>query len=205
MFIVVEGIDGSGKTTVSKHILEHLNKNGKDAVLGLGLGSGIGSAKRRLLLKTNKNISLDEKQDLLTESLVACSETFVKPNLALGNIVLLDRYTPSFYAYQTTEENSECALENWNNYLSEDAKVVAKPDLIIHCDVNIDISFCRIQERVGIDIMDQYFIRRCSEIKKGYYDFFENTSIPTKVIDANLDLTSVLKQVENIIDNIFPR
>lgn len=203
MFIVVEGIDGSGKTTVSEFIFKLLEKHNMDVILGAGLGSGTGSEKRRNILKTNKDIKLELKHELLKESLISCSNTFVKPYLSLGKTVVLDRYTPSFYAYQLSEDDIEKTKLMYSECLSEESGNLVIPDLYIYCDVELDVSLSRIQQRMNIDNMDQYFINRSKKIYDKYSEFFNNTKIKTIRLDTNRELDVVLSSIEDCILKIF--
>ncbi|HMA05307.1 MAG TPA: dTMP kinase [Methanomicrobiales archaeon] len=96
MLITLEGIDGSGKSTLVAALRETLSD--LDPVFTREPGSTwVGDAVRR---------AIAERVDPVTEALLfvadhaAHLETVVRPALDLGRLVISDRYTDSRYAYQ---------------------------------------------------------------------------------------------------------
>ena len=99
IFIVLEGGDGSGKTTQAKLIAEYLKNNGFSVVLTREPG-GVDTAEKI------RTIILNEDVDPVTEALLFASarrEHLVKkviPALNEGKIVICDRFLYSSLAYQ---------------------------------------------------------------------------------------------------------
>jgi dTMP kinase len=96
LLITIEGIDGSGKSTLVSALRESLKD--LDPVFTREPGSTwIGGAVRR---------AIAERVDPVTEALLfvadhaAHLETVVRPALDAGKMVISDRYTDSRYAYQ---------------------------------------------------------------------------------------------------------
>jgi dTMP kinase len=96
LLITIEGIDGTGKTTLVSALRESLKD--LDPVFTKEPGSTwVGDAVRR---------AIGERVDPVTEALLfvadhaAHLETVVRPALARGRLVISDRYTDSRYAYQ---------------------------------------------------------------------------------------------------------
>lgn len=101
LFITLEGIDGSGKTTQSEILKKNLEALGYDVLLTREPGgTEISNALRNILL------NLEEKIDPMTEVLLYCAsrnehiERTIKPALKKGMIVISDRYYDSTVAYQ---------------------------------------------------------------------------------------------------------
>jgi dTMP kinase len=101
MLITFEGIDGSGKSTQISLLKEHLSKSGKEVqVLREPGGTDISELIRGMLL--NPEIEIDPVTELLLFS-SARSQLIaekVKPLLADGVVVILDRFYDSTTAYQ---------------------------------------------------------------------------------------------------------
>jgi dTMP kinase len=96
LLITIEGIDGTGKTTLVSALRETLPD--LDPVFTKEPGSTwVGDAVRR---------AIEERVDPVTEALLfvadhaAHLETVVRPALDEGRLVISDRYTDSRYAYQ---------------------------------------------------------------------------------------------------------
>ncbi len=101
MLITFEGIDGSGKSTQISLLKDHLSKSGKEVqVLREPGGTDISELIRGMLL--NPEIEIDPVTELLLFS-SARSQLIaekVKPLLAKGVVVILDRFYDSTTAYQ---------------------------------------------------------------------------------------------------------
>lgn len=101
MLITFEGIDGSGKSTQISLLKEYLSKSGKEVrVLREPGGTDISELIRGMLL--NPEIEIDPVTELLLFS-SARSQLIaekVKPLLAKGVVVILDRFYDSTTAYQ---------------------------------------------------------------------------------------------------------
>ncbi|OAN64239.1 dTMP kinase [Balneola sp. EhC07] len=101
MLITFEGIDGSGKSTQISLLKDHLSKSGKEVqVLREPGGTDISELIRGMLL--NPEIEIDPVTELLLFS-SARSQLIaekVKPLLAEGVVVILDRFYDSTTAYQ---------------------------------------------------------------------------------------------------------
>lgn len=101
-FIVVEGCDGCGKSTQALRIHKLLEEKGIDHEFarepgGTKAGEGI----RRVLLDRNiTDMTSRCEMMLFMASRAQLVETRIKPALAAGKTVLLDRYIPSTVAYQ---------------------------------------------------------------------------------------------------------
>lgn len=101
-FITFEGIDGCGKSTQAKLLLEKLNEAGcKSILVREPGGTSISEAVREILLYKG----MDELQPRTEALLMAASraqltDEVIVPNLEKGNWVIADRYIDSTLAYQ---------------------------------------------------------------------------------------------------------
>jgi dTMP kinase len=98
--ISIEGIDGVGKTTHAGLLLELLHAHGVNAVAFREPGgTPLGEQLRRLLKDSAERTALSELL-LFAAARAELVETRIKPALADGTYVLLDRFTDSTLAYQ---------------------------------------------------------------------------------------------------------
>lgn len=102
MFIVLEGIDGAGKTTQMAFLKEHLTQRRLQAtVLHEPGGTALGEALR-LLLKHGREVALGPETELLLflASRAQLVQEAIRPALRAGHVVLCDRFSASTLAYQ---------------------------------------------------------------------------------------------------------
>jgi dTMP kinase len=136
--IVLEGIDGSGTTTQTERLVEHLRRRGRTAVSTREPSTGpVGRLLREVLLGHHR-ISRDVSLDGRTMALLFAADRFdhlqreVEPILAAGNDVVSDRYLMSSLAYQAEEADRE-----WVALL---ARGVRPPDLTILLDIPVEVA-----------------------------------------------------------------
>ena len=98
-FITIEGTDGSGKTTIIKHIEEYLKNLGLNVIVTREPGGVELSEKIRDLLL---NCSMDSKTEVLLFAASRREHILGKiiPELKKGTIILCDRFLDSSVAYQ---------------------------------------------------------------------------------------------------------
>jgi dTMP kinase len=101
-FITLEGVEGSGKSTLINFIRDSIESNGKKVVVTREPG-GIDIAEQiRSVILDKKNIKMDGRTEALLYAAARRQhlvETVI-PSLNEGNIVLCDRFIDSSLAYQ---------------------------------------------------------------------------------------------------------
>jgi dTMP kinase len=107
IFISIEGIDGSGTTTLMGNIEKKLISQGKKVHTTSEPSNGVVGKLIRSILTGETEI----QPDSTTLALLFASDRFlhynyeIKPKLAEGYIVITDRYALSSYAYQSINED----------------------------------------------------------------------------------------------------
>src|SRR5487761_2353808 len=99
--IVFEGAEGAGKTTQLRRLASWLESGGRvvHALREPG-GTPLGDEIRRLLLDPASDITPRAEALLFMASRAQLVQSLVRPALAAGHVVLLDRFFLSTYAYQ---------------------------------------------------------------------------------------------------------
>jgi len=149
-FISFEGIDGCGKSTQVKLLLEKLDK--EDIACSLIRepgGTQVSEEIRSVLLKTRtENMSSRAEALLMTASRAQLTKEKIKPALKDGICIIADRYKDSTLAYQGGGRgiNIEYLIE-LNNFATYDLD----PDLTIL----IDISSVEAKNRSVVSDLDR--------------------------------------------------
>lgn len=102
IFITLEGLDGSGKTTQIKRLAAWLSRRGQEpVVLRQPGGTATGDRIREILLNSRSSgvVPTTEMALMFADRAQAIAEV-IEPALAAGKIVLCDRFTDSTEAYQ---------------------------------------------------------------------------------------------------------
>ena len=99
--VVFEGVEGAGKTTQLERLALRLGRQGLTVrMLREPGGTAVGDEIRALLLRPGASIPPRSEALLFMASRAALLEEQVRPALARGEVVLLDRFFLSTYAYQ---------------------------------------------------------------------------------------------------------
>jgi dTMP kinase len=141
VFICIEGIDASGKTTQAKILVKQLCRRGVDAMYTTEPSKGkVGKFIRRHVLDREKRIPIVLEALLFAADRVDHLGNEVKPALEKGKIVVCDRYLYSSLAYQGAAGLSL----NWIQCINQFALV---PDLAIFLDVSPQIVLKRLKRK----------------------------------------------------------
>ena len=97
--LVIEGIDGAGKSTIVQRLAGHCRARGGICVTSREPTNGPHGAALRQSAKTGR-LSLAEELELFIADRTEHVTTLIAPALARGEIVILDRYYFSSAAYQ---------------------------------------------------------------------------------------------------------
>lgn len=101
LFIVLEGIEGSGKSTQARLLGEWLAARGIPHTLTREPGgTRIGEEIRRALLHGGEDVPARTELLLMLAARAAFVEQVVRPALERGDVVIADRYELSSFAYQ---------------------------------------------------------------------------------------------------------
>ena len=183
-FVAVEGIDGSGKSTVIGLLAETLPRV---YVTREPSGGPIGRLIREWALRGG---SIDPHVDalLFAADRIEHYRREIEPKLRENFLVVTERYVESSIAYQGAAGVSIEFVKYINS-------LVPRPDLTIILDVDPEIAIARIARRGGVEKFEHVsFLRRVREI---YLRRAEEEGYP--VVDASRPPEAVAREVANII------
>ncbi|MBT3216363.1 MAG: dTMP kinase [Candidatus Marinimicrobia bacterium] len=134
IFITFEGIDGCGKSTQAKLLLEYLNGCGKNTILVREPGgTTISEEIRQVLLSTDRRELTDRTEVLLmVASRAQLTDETIVPNLESGKCVIADRYIDSTVAYQGGGRGIDIS---WLHKLNQFATERLVPNITFFVDI----------------------------------------------------------------------
>ncbi len=144
MFITLEGIDASGKTTQLDLLERELQKSGFNVLVTRQPGgTQIGQMLRQILLNPENSQLVPETEVLLyMADRIQHIKEVIQPALDREQIVLCDRYHDATLAYQGGGRQLDLS---WLKLLQE--KHIIVPDLTLWFDIGVEQSQERLQQR----------------------------------------------------------
>ena len=144
VFICIEGIDASGKSTQARWLVRNLRRRGFDAIYTTEPSkSEVGSFIRRYILQRKRRVPAVVEALLFAVDRVDHVESRIEPELESGKIVVSDRYVYSSLAYQ-----GAAGLDiGWIDHIN---RMVLPPDLAIYIDVPPEVVVKRIRRRRSV-------------------------------------------------------
>jgi len=138
-FIVFDGMDGSGKTSQAKMLLNYLKKRKRSIIFTHEptRDTKLGRYIEKRIRSYNKP-SASELLELFTKDREEHLKNEIVPALKKGKIVICDRYYYSTMAYQLPKSE-------WKAY----AKRFLKPDIAFICSVPANIAIKRINSSIS--------------------------------------------------------
>ena len=196
-FIVIEGIDGSGKTTQINQLSKWLNEtdvipeNNQLVITREPGGTKLGESIRSLLLDTSREIGPDSITELLLYAADRAQHVneIIRPSLNKGDWVISDRFSGSTLAYQGYGRKLDIKLiKNLENIATQGIS----PDITFLLDIPVDES---IKRRIN---------REEDRMEKEGRDFLSHVSLGFKTLseDRKWKRISALKSKEDIISEI---
>ena len=189
-FIVIEGLEGAGKSTASACVQSLITERGKELLhVREPGGTGLGEALRELVKSPNLEDAPCATAELLImyASRAQLIETKVKPALERGAWVLGDRHDLSSQAYQGggRQINKETLLNMRDLVLGD-----FRPDLTLYMDIEPEIGLKRARGRGELDRIEQESLDFFHRTRARYQELaVQDDSIVT--INANQSIEAV--------------
>ena len=140
--IVIEGIDGTGKSTQATLLAEALRAQRHEVVQSHEPTDGPWGKKLRESATTGR-LSIEDELEYFIKDRQQHVEELIIPTIQRGGIVILDRYYFSSMAYQGARGIDPAEIRRQNEAFAP------LPDLLIILDLNVDTALERIGVRDG--------------------------------------------------------
>ncbi|MDR2203676.1 MAG: dTMP kinase [Nitrososphaerota archaeon] len=172
VFICIEGLDGSGKTTQAKLLTKKLCKAGYNAIYTAEPSQGkIGKFIRKCLYDQKRMSTITEALLFAADRIEHIQNT-ISPALKEGKIVIVDRYIYSSLAYQ----GSTSMNIHWIETINTNAQ---KPDLSLFIDVAPEVVLDRLNRKKSV--MENLQTQQC--VRQIYQKYVATDEL--KRIDGN--------------------
>ncbi|HGO5815558.1 TPA: dTMP kinase [Mannheimia haemolytica] len=199
-FIVIEGLEGAGKTTAHQVILKELEQAGIiDVVMTREPGGTPLAEKLRHLIKHETEEPINDKAELLMlyAARVQLVENVIKPALAKGKWVLGDRHDMSSQAYQGGGRKLDRHLLET---LKESVLGTFEPDLTIYLDLDPVIGLERARGRGELDRIEQQSLDFFYRTRERYLELTRNND-KAVIINAEQPIEQVTADIQQAIRN----
>ena len=193
-FITFEGIDGCGKSTQARLLLEYMNKSGVETILVREPGgTNISESIREILLHSSSGQMGDRTESLLmTASRAQLTQEVIIPNMEQGKFVIADRYSDSTLAYQGGGRNLDIEwLIELNNY----ATFTLLPDITFFVDIRSEETLRRLDNNK--DRIEGEGIEFQARVRKTYHKLAERFNNRYVIMDGYGEIDDIHQKVLN--------
>ena len=203
LFIVMEGPDGSGKTTQINLLKQYLEEAGYECLITREPGGTvIGEEVRQLILNPEyKEMAPVTEMLLYAASRAQLVHEVIGPALEAGKIVISDRFVDSSIVYQGIARNLGISTVSAVN---APGIGIYRPDGIFFIDLSEAEGLRRKKEQKKLDRMEQESIEFHHMVSEGYRKVLSDRPEVIK-IDGNKDIDIIQKKIRNRVDELLKK
>ena len=211
MFITLEGIEGSGKTTQIDYLVEYLEKRGQRCVTTREPGGTLIGNKIRSILLDPESKDLDPTTELLLYMADRAQHinSLIKPSLAAGKTVICDRYFDATVVYQGFARGLEIdVIKRLHDLLFDNLK----PDLTFLLDLAPREGLARAWKQLndgqrsnGESRFEAETLAFHEKVRAGYLELARLEPDRFRIIDATRDVRQVRSSIYDVLALFFRR
>jgi dTMP kinase len=185
-FIVLDGVEGAGKSTQLARLAAALREAGEDVVLTVEPGgTPVGGAIREVLLSPAQEITPLTEVFLFCASRAQHCDEIIRPALADGRVVLCDRFSAATFAYQghAGEVGEERVLR-----LDAEATRGLAPDMTVILDLPPEDGLARKfdgGQAAAADRIERNELAFHRRVREGFHRYAERYPDRTAIVDAS--------------------
>lgn len=200
IFIVLEGPDGSGKSTMANMIGEYYKEKGRDIVFTREPGGTPISEKIRDIILDNNNIEMSYTTEALLYAAARAQHVSEKivPWLEQGKVVISERYVYSSLVYQGIGRKLGVDKVKMINDFATNS---LKPDLVLFFDIDPEKALNRKLSNESGDRLENEKLSFHQSVYKGYKELIKHYDeiIP---INADKSVNELFNDIKQIIERI---
>ena len=203
LFIVMEGPDGSGKTTQINLLKEYLEEAGYECLITREPGGTvIGEEVRQLILNPeHREMSPVTEMLLYAASRAQLVHEVIGPALEEGKIVISDRFVDSSIVYQGIARKLGISTVSAVN---APGIGIYRPDGIFFIDLSESEGLRRKKEQKNLDRMEQEGIDFHHMVSEGYRKVLSGRPEVMK-IDGGRSIDTIQKKIRNHVDELLKK
>ncbi len=204
--VVIEGIDGTGKSTQAQFLEERLNEEkrvfAKNGVVRIAepTKSPYGIKIRQAMMQATDRLSFEEELDLFVQDRKLNVEQNIRPALAKGKVVILDRYYFSTAAYQGTRGKM-----SWQEIIEINERFAPKPDILLVFFLSVDKALERIdKDATSAKREARSYMERKDTLEKvqaAFQQIHESKAYNSFTIDAARSPDALREEIWGIYEN----
>lgn len=201
-FVVIEGLEGAGKSTALNTVIDLLAKRQiKTITTREPGGTEIGEVLRNLIKNPEYHDVLDDCSELLLlyTARIQLLEQVIKPTLQQGVWVIADRFELSTMAYQGGGRGLE---QEMINHLSSFSLQGFKPDVTLYLDISPEEGMQRVKSRGELDRIEQQSIAFFHRVHESYLRYIKMSSNMV-IINARLPLLEVQLAIQKAMNEFI--
>ncbi|TOI80862.1 dTMP kinase [Vibrio parahaemolyticus] len=204
-FIVVEGLEGAGKSTAIKTVLDTLKQAGIENIVNTREpgGTPLAEKMRALVKEEHEGEELKDITELLLlyAARVQLVENVIKPALANGQWVVGDRHDLSSQAYQGGGRQIDASLmKNLRDTTLGDFK----PAFTLYMDIDPRIGLERARGRGELDRIEKMDISFFERTRERYLEI-ANADPSIVVINAEQSIEEVSRDIQDALNEWLSR
>ncbi|MBM4924990.1 dTMP kinase [Vibrio parahaemolyticus] len=204
-FIVVEGLEGAGKSTAIKTVLDTLKQAGIENIVNTREpgGTPLAEKMRALVKEEHEGEELKDMTELLLlyAARVQLVENVIKPALANGQWVVGDRHDLSSQAYQGGGRQIDASLmKNLRDTTLGDFK----PAFTLYMDLDPCIGLERARGRGELDRIEKMDISFFERTRERYLEI-ANADPSIVVINAEQSIEEVSRDIQDALNEWLSR
>ncbi|MDD7545029.1 dTMP kinase [Actinobacillus porcinus] len=197
-FIVLEGLEGAGKTTALNTVIAQLKALGvTDLVFTREPGGTPLAEKLRNLIKYETEEPVTDKAELLMlyAARIQLIENIIKPALAQGKWVIGDRHDLSSQAYQGGGRQLDKAFMQM---LKESVLGDFEPDFTLYLDIDPALGLARARGRGELDRIEQAGLDFFYRTRARYLELVKDNP-KAVIINAGQELEQVTADIQSAV------
>lgn len=197
---MLEGIDGSGKTTVCD-MLEDILRNEGHEVVRLREPTDENEWGRQIRERSPRGeLTPEEELELFIRDREWHVRNRIRPALQDNKVVLLDRYFFATGAYQSVVTDL-----SWQQILKRNREEIdaPDPDLLIVLDIPAEEGLLRATGRKGTTNLQFEKLERLVRVREVYLEMAREDTCPSVVVDAEMPLEAVVASVHREITRVM--
>jgi dTMP kinase len=207
LYIALEGIDGSGKSTQSKVLKEYFESKGRTVTTTYEPNLTLFGSEDILKIYTSeKKLSGQAFQYLLTANRLINHAEIIEPALARGDVVISDRCFWSAIPYGVMDSTNQYSMEQAGRMLLTQSILSMyhqsiTPDMVFYLSVTPEVGLERLESRKEGRKKDIYEKKeKLERVVQGYTFLVENFTDQIVQIDGERSIDEISKDLIQSIE-----